>query len=221
MKLTFLSPPGNVSVKLTFLQGFAAMKYGQVEAALVRLFEVDKTRLGAFKARIRHLRNSGCPSIEKVGTGSTAEYSQLHALQLAIALALGQTGLSSKHSAWLAINRAPEISVTDGNQRFLVLLPDVDDSRANPESLNSSDLPEDDELSTSTPAAYEDDEAAGIGGGRALQTIFDLPGVGQSVLCESAGKLLGFAELMHAMSFVNVSNLVRDLEQALKQVEAA
>ena len=131
------------------------MKYGQVEIALVRLFEVDKPRLGAFKARLRHLRNFGCPSVEKVGTGSTAEYSQLHALQLAIALAIGQTGLSPKYSAGLAISWAPEISAasiecwepdgsreTDGspggrivlmppgNQRFLVLLPDVDDPAA-------------------------------------------------------------------------------------------
>jgi hypothetical protein len=171
------------------------MKYGQVEAALVSLFEVDKPRLGAFKARIRHLRNFDCPSTEKVGTGSTAEYSEFHALQLAIALAFEQIGLSPKHSAGLAISWAAEISAknTPGNQRFLALLPDVGDSRASSESSSSSD-----------------DGLSGL-----------CPGAGQSLLCESAGELLRFAELMHAMSFVNVSKLVRDLEQALKQAEAA
>ena len=63
--------------------------------------------------------------------------------------------------------------------------------------------------------------AAAIGGATVLRPFSDQAGVGQCCPCESAGEALRLIESMHYTSVVNVSKLVRDLEQALKQTEAA
>jgi hypothetical protein len=111
------------------------MKYGQVEEAVIRQFEVDDRRLGAFKARIRHLRRFDCPSIAKSKSGGAADYSRLNAFELAIALALENVGLSPKQSAAHAFLMAPEALGAlerSGKACYLVLLPDVDDPALSP-----------------------------------------------------------------------------------------
>jgi hypothetical protein len=103
------------------------MKYRQVETALVSLFEVDDTRLGAFKGRLRHLRNLAIPKVSKAGSGTHAEYSRLNAVEMAIALELQSLGKSPRQSAELAgswsseiVHKMAEISMP----LYLVLLPE-------------------------------------------------------------------------------------------------
>lgn len=48
--------------------------YGEMEEALVRLYSISDADRGAFRARIRHLRNLSIPPIPKVGRGRQAIY---------------------------------------------------------------------------------------------------------------------------------------------------
>ncbi len=82
-----------------------AYRYGEVEQALVEQFRVAPDRLGAFRARIRHFRTLGVPSVEKVGSGSKGEYSRLHVVQLSLALRLGEMGVAPRMAAAIALLR--------------------------------------------------------------------------------------------------------------------
>jgi hypothetical protein len=101
-------------------------KYRQVEAALAALFDVDDKRFGAFKARVRHLRNLGIPTIPKAGSGTHAQYSRLNAFEMALTLELQHLGKSPRRSAELAGSWSSEIlrkSVDSSVPLYVVLLP--------------------------------------------------------------------------------------------------
>ncbi len=77
------------------------MRYGDIESALVRIFDV-KSDIGAFKAKIRRLRSYNCPPVLMEGSGTRAEYSHDNALELAIALSLQSTWINPGRSAKIA-----------------------------------------------------------------------------------------------------------------------
>ena len=78
------------------------MQYGQFEEALVQMFAIRETNLGAFRARLRHLRSLGIPKIPKRGSGNTAIYRMEDLLATFVALALQTLGSTPTISAEIA-----------------------------------------------------------------------------------------------------------------------
>jgi hypothetical protein len=73
------------------------LRYKDVELALAVMFSVGEDEIGAFRARLRHLRNIGVPRLPKVGSGTQITYTRRHAFELAIAFQLGVCGVSPKY----------------------------------------------------------------------------------------------------------------------------
>ena len=78
------------------------MQYAQFEEALVQIFSIRETDLGAFRARLRHLRNLGIPNIPKRGSGNTVYYRRKDLLVTFVALALQSLGSAPTISAEIA-----------------------------------------------------------------------------------------------------------------------
>ncbi len=78
------------------------MQYGQFEETLVRMFAIKKNNLGAFRARLRHLRSLGVPKVPKRGSGNTAIYKTEDLLATFVALALQTLGSTPTVSAEIA-----------------------------------------------------------------------------------------------------------------------
>jgi len=78
------------------------MQYGQFEKALAEVFSIKESNLGAFRARLRHLRNLGVPEIPKRGSGNTAIYKTEDLLATFVALALQTLGSTPTISAEIA-----------------------------------------------------------------------------------------------------------------------
>jgi hypothetical protein len=78
------------------------MQYGQFEEALVQMFSIKEGHLGAFRARLRHLRSLGVPSIPKRGSGNTAIYMPKDLVITFVALALQALGSNPTISAQIA-----------------------------------------------------------------------------------------------------------------------
>jgi hypothetical protein len=85
-------------------------RYGQVEAALATVFEVEPDEMSAFRGRLRHLRNIGCPELPKVGSGQPVEFSREAAIEMMLALELATLGIAPRHAAQAAKYYATEIS---------------------------------------------------------------------------------------------------------------
>jgi hypothetical protein len=71
----------------------------EVEAALAQVMNVKPQDLGAFRARLRHLRNIGLPRLPKIGSGKAIDYSTRHALEMLLALELEDAGQTPCYSA--------------------------------------------------------------------------------------------------------------------------
>jgi hypothetical protein len=78
------------------------MQYGQFEKILIQTFTINERDLGAFRARLRHLRSLGIPNIPKRGSGNTAIYRMEDLLAASVALALQALGSTPKISAEIA-----------------------------------------------------------------------------------------------------------------------
>ena len=106
------------------------MQYKQMELALADVLAVPTERLGAFRARIRYLRNSGVPALPKPGTGSFIDYTAAMALELLVALQLEVVGHAPKHTARMAAKIVQEWLVDERSptgraygDMFVILLP--------------------------------------------------------------------------------------------------
>ncbi len=69
------------------------MEYRDVEARLAELHKVDEEGIGAFRARLRVLRDMNIPNMPKVGKGSRVEFSIEHLAELHLAITLSRFGL--------------------------------------------------------------------------------------------------------------------------------
>jgi hypothetical protein len=69
------------------------MRYQDLEAALADLHLISEDERGAFRARLRVLRDMGVPKVAKPGKGSKVEYDFDHLWETAFALALERFGL--------------------------------------------------------------------------------------------------------------------------------
>src|SRR5262245_53269509 len=87
------------------------LRYGHVELALAGLMNVAGENIGAFRARLRHLRNIGVPQqLPKPGSGQPIAYSRRQALEMLIALELEKLGQAPKRVMMLAgsiVRQAP------------------------------------------------------------------------------------------------------------------
>jgi hypothetical protein len=75
------------------------LRYKHVEAALAEVMKVKPKAMGAFRARLRHLRNIGLPRLPSPGSGRAIDYSRQQALAMLIAVELETVGQSPKQAA--------------------------------------------------------------------------------------------------------------------------
>jgi hypothetical protein len=78
------------------------MQYGQFEEALVQMLGINEGSLGAFRARLRHLRNLGIPNVPKRGSGNAVAYGRGDLFTTFVALALQALGCAPTVSALIA-----------------------------------------------------------------------------------------------------------------------
>jgi hypothetical protein len=85
------------------LRNAEQLRYSDVERALAEVLHVAPAQQhGAFRARIRHLRNIGVPSVSHPGQGRAADYCLLDALEILLGLRLQGLGVSPKLVAAMA-----------------------------------------------------------------------------------------------------------------------
>jgi hypothetical protein len=75
------------------------MEYREVEAWLARLHHVDEEGAGAFRARLRVLRDLGIPKMPKVGKGARVHFSKDDIAELHLALTMSEFGLAPSRIA--------------------------------------------------------------------------------------------------------------------------
>jgi hypothetical protein len=92
----------NVVSLLQRLRDAERLRYSDIENALAEVLRVPPDRAGAFRGRIRHLRNIGVPEVPHPGHGRPASYSVLDALEILIALRLHALGVAPKVIAPMA-----------------------------------------------------------------------------------------------------------------------
>jgi hypothetical protein len=99
------------------------MQYGQFEEALIRMFSINETNLGAFRARLRHLRKLNIPDVPKRGSGNTATYRVEDLFSTFVALALQTLGTNPTVSAVIArfAARYPERLRSEDEELFLIV----------------------------------------------------------------------------------------------------
>ena len=67
-------------------------RYGQIEQALVDALRIEPGDIGAFRARLRHLRGLGLPNVTRPGSGRTVDYTWQQAFEMLLALELENIG---------------------------------------------------------------------------------------------------------------------------------
>jgi hypothetical protein len=77
------------------------LRLGHIEKALAAVLNIEPAEMGAFRARLRHLRNIGLPRLPKPGSGEAIAYTQKHALEMLVALELERIGQAPKIAAQL------------------------------------------------------------------------------------------------------------------------
>jgi hypothetical protein len=104
------------------LMKMADVRYRDLENALVAIFRVPEEGLGAFRARIRHLRNIGVPKLEKVGSGTQLIYTRKQALEMVLAIELELSGISPRLVAPLAKFGAEKFFELRGRQESVYMI---------------------------------------------------------------------------------------------------
>jgi len=69
-----------------------AVRYRCLEAALADVLIVKPKGMGAFRAKLRHLRNLGLPRLPRPGSGQAINYTRPQALELVVAMELEKFG---------------------------------------------------------------------------------------------------------------------------------
>lgn len=68
---------------------------------MAHLLHVKDEEIGAFRARLRHLKDSGVPDVPKVGKGKQIWYTRDDAVRMYVALKMMQYGITPKAAAFL------------------------------------------------------------------------------------------------------------------------
>ena len=108
-------------------------RYATIEALLAKILEVKPKAMGAFKARVRHLRKLGVPQLPTPGTGQKVDYKREHAIELLIALRAQELGHTPAHAVDIVTVARHFVSDLDGlpsrgQEQFLVIQPGSDSS---------------------------------------------------------------------------------------------
>jgi hypothetical protein len=100
------------------------MRFAQFEEALIQLFSIKESHLGAFRGRLRHLRSLGIPIVAKRGSGNTAVYKSKDLVVTFVALALQALGSTPTVSAQIATFSARyfEKPRPGGKDTFLIVM---------------------------------------------------------------------------------------------------
>jgi hypothetical protein len=129
----------------------SVLEYRDIEARLAELHSIHEEDLGAFRARIRVLRNMGVPDLPRVGKGARVGFSPDDIAELHLVLTLGEFGLPPArivqiitkvkglsqwplrrpHAAWLVVSlRAdpeyPDEPVLEGELLRVVIVKEAD-----------------------------------------------------------------------------------------------
>jgi hypothetical protein len=75
------------------------VRYSDVENALKDVLRIKQPDVGAFRARLRHLRNLDLPRVAKAGSGRAADYSSNNVLEMLLALELENAGVKPERAA--------------------------------------------------------------------------------------------------------------------------
>jgi hypothetical protein len=78
------------------------LRYKEVESALAEVMHIGPKGMGAFRGRLRHLRNIGLPRLPKIGSGRAIDYSSDQALEMLLALKLKDAGQTASNAALVA-----------------------------------------------------------------------------------------------------------------------
>jgi hypothetical protein len=107
--LTFERCEENIA-KVGMRRNNVEFRYKHIEAALADVLNVPQKKMGAFRARIRHLRNIGLPQLPKPGSGQQIAYTRRHALEIILALRLqdiGQAPQAAADQAQMIVRQSP------------------------------------------------------------------------------------------------------------------
>jgi hypothetical protein len=106
------------------------LRYKHVESALADALGIQPGDIGAFRARLRNLRNLGLPKLPKPGSGAHITYTRCHALEMLIAVELEQLGQAPRWAGMLAepIARVSPFRGTDANDDQYIILSKTDET---------------------------------------------------------------------------------------------
>lgn len=79
-----------------------SLRYKHVESALAEALEVKPDEMGAFRARLRHLRNLGSSKLPTPGSGRRIAYREDQVFTMLIALELEEVGSAPRSAAAIA-----------------------------------------------------------------------------------------------------------------------
>ena len=107
------------------------LRYKHVEAALVDVAGVKPKAIGAFRGKLRHLRNLGLPALPTSGSGKHIAYSRRQALEMLVAVKLQQLGHKADSAARLSpsIVRQVPYGKHQGDECYVALRPPGDDPK--------------------------------------------------------------------------------------------
>jgi hypothetical protein len=99
------------------------LQYRHVEAALATVCDIAPNKMGAFRARLRHLRNIGLARLPKPGSGQPILYAERQVLEMLIALELETHGYLPRNAAFIAqsIVRQSPYGQHEGGDCFIIV----------------------------------------------------------------------------------------------------
>ena len=89
--------------------------------------DIEPKDMGAFRGKLRHLRNIGIPHIPKPGRGQNVTYSNWHALEMFFALRLQALGIGPRNAVIGATTAVRQIRKDPDNGEHLCLVIDPDE----------------------------------------------------------------------------------------------
>src|SRR4051794_27063212 len=103
----------------------ATFRYGQVEQALADALQIESEDMGAFRARLRHLRGLGLPNVPRPGSGRVVDYSWRQAFEMLLALELENIGKAPRIAKIVAesIGRTTSTSRAELPNGYIVVNP--------------------------------------------------------------------------------------------------
>lgn len=89
-------------------------QYGQVETAIAEVLGVKPRNFSALRARLRHMKNVGVPTLPKPGSGQKITYSEAMAIEMLLAAALEFGGFTPRKAAMASVTIGSELNDDTG-----------------------------------------------------------------------------------------------------------